>query len=519
MGILTNLFTTYQNYKDFQQRQQKGKLDNVMSGIQAGQELGLYPDGKITDQNQLSQLAGAGVPVPKAEGQPQQQEVSPFKKLLGMGGDQKPQYQSVGVPSTPMYTVDPTGKIQQGPSIPKGAAVERLAQPKTVEYINPQTKESYDIPYNQKPPEGAIRADIYKQDRSDDRTAANQRAIAERAAASQEEMAKRQDKSIEAVTKRLEGKPDTANEDKQRRIAIETKKALGESIPIADAAWAKSYDKVTAKTGEPVAFADRPPEEQDDIQTKAAAMVEGRMAVPPAYLRARDKTGVWNEALKLAMESDPTFNESTYSTRAKVRQSFTSGKDKANVTSLNTAIGHIATLKEKISKLNNFGWFTYANSVKNLYKTKVSGAPAVKEFNEAATAVNNELATAFKGTTGTDQEVKEWRKGLDASDSPAQLNGVADTAIELLGSRIEKLREAYDVGMGTTTDFQVIRGNARKTLIDLIGKEKVDAMDPPAQKKEAGASDEKFSRKSGDKPPLSKEEALKAGKALGLPGF
>lgn len=103
-------------------------------------------------------------------------------------------------------------------------------------------------------------------------------------------------------------------------------------------------------------------------------------------------------------------------------------------------------MKETGDKLNNSPIQLW-NKIKNAGLVAV-GDPRVTNFLNAANAVAGEMATVFKGTSGTDQEIKAWRDNLSASMSPTQIQGSVDTLIELLGSRMLALNSQFEAGMG-----------------------------------------------------------------------
>jgi hypothetical protein len=70
----------------------------------------------------------------------------------------------------------------------------------------------------------------------------------------------------------------------------------------------------------------------------------------------------------------------------------------------------------------------------------------------------------FKGTAGTDQEIKKWLENISSSDSPEQINASIDEAIELLGSRLYALRDQYERGLGKPKDFKFLSAKSDELL-------------------------------------------------------
>jgi len=210
------------------------------------------------------------------------------------------------------------------------------------------------------------------------------------------------------------------------------------------------------------------------------------------------RTPYWQRLLERARMVDPSFDASQYTTRQKVRQDFTSGKAAQNVRSLNTVIGHLDELKRAGDALNNSSlplWNRLANAAES-----AAGDPRIKRYETAANATSGELATLFKNTSGTDQEIQSWRKLANPSDSPDQIHAFVDQAIQLAFSRLDALKSQYQTGMGKPADFTLLNPKSREILKSL-GKDP-DAYDPgatgQAQPSAAGATAERQPRSKPD---------------------
>ncbi len=180
--------------------------------------------------------------------------------------------------------------------------------------------------------------------------------------------------------------------------------------------------------------------------------------------------------LGLVKQYDPSFDQTAYNSRARVRQDFTSGKAAFNIRSLNTAVSHLDELSRAAEGLENrsVSWW---NTVVNKGLT-VTGDPRVTTFNVAANAVESELASVFKGMGATDQEIKAWREQLSASQSPAQLRGNINEAITLMSGRLSALRAQWQVGMGKPADFRIL-SNESRNILNRLGHTDITAADTP----------------------------------------
>ena len=193
------------------------------------------------------------------------------------------------------------------------------------------------------------------------------------------------------------------------------------------------------------------------------------------------RTPYWQGILQRAALYDSSFDAAQYSVRLSLRRDFTSGNASKNVRSLNTAVGHLESLSKAAKELDNADiqlWNTIANK-----GFTATGDPRVTNFNTAATAVAGELATVFKNTSGTDQEIKSWRDNISSSQSPQQMKESIDTAIELLGGRLAALSNQYETGMGKPKDYRFLSPKSLKILKSL--NVDIDSIDPMAGEKGA----------------------------------
>lgn len=173
----------------------------------------------------------------------------------------------------------------------------------------------------------------------------------------------------------------------------------------------------------------------------------------------------------LIMQYDPEFDAVNYASRNATRKDFTSGASAKNITSFNTAIGHLGHLHDAIDGLNNTG-FPIVNAATNAIKRNIDPEFAAREnkFNTARTAVTEELARAFKGMGATVTEVHEWEKKISSADSPQALKAAIQEGVALLQSRIDALGLQYNKGMGTSRDaIELLSPESRKTLEKLNG--------------------------------------------------
>ena len=160
---------------------------------------------------------------------------------------------------------------------------------------------------------------------------------------------------------------------------------------------------------------------------------------------------------------NPTYDATQYVARNKTQSDFSpSGKSGKNITSFNTAIGHLGTLYDASERLDNSAFRGYNNFANWL--SRQTGQPTVKPFEVARIAVSAELATALKGGVATQGEVEQWEKTINAADSPQQLRATIKTIVELMASRIQAMEDSYTGQMNRPPDAPYIHEKSRKVL-------------------------------------------------------
>lgn len=183
------------------------------------------------------------------------------------------------------------------------------------------------------------------------------------------------------------------------------------------------------------------------LAAQVRALSEGRRAFPTGSALRSPQV---QELVAAASQYDPSLDAANAATRVATRKDFTSGKAAANVTAMNTALGHLGSLADAAGQLDNRS-FPLWNSVANMAET-ATGDPRVKNFTLARNAVANELMKVFRGTGGSVSEIEEWQHNIDSSDSPDQLRATITKATELLRSRLEAMNDQYTRGMGKSGD-------------------------------------------------------------------
>lgn len=197
-----------------------------------------------------------------------------------------------------------------------------------------------------------------------------------------------------------------------------------------------------------------------EMAQQVKAYAEGRMPMPSGFAL---KSPYFQKMLQYITQYDPSFDAVNYNSRAKTRQDFTSGKSAQNINALNTVIGHLQTLSDSADSLGNTSYPMW-NSAKNAYEN-ATGDPRINTFNTTRKAVVDELTRVYRGTGGSEADIKTWSDQLNAANSPQQLHSVIGRIGDLLESKINAMGETYNQGMGTTANpMNLVTPHAQQTL-------------------------------------------------------
>lgn len=190
------------------------------------------------------------------------------------------------------------------------------------------------------------------------------------------------------------------------------------------------------------------------------ALAEGRMQFPAGFAL---KSPYWQDMISKVSQYDPSFDAVNYNARAKTRSDFTSGKTAQQINAMNTVTGHLQSLSDAADSLNNSNWPLY-NTVANAMASN-SGDPRIKQFDATKKAVVDELTRVWRGSGGSEGDIKTWSDTINNAGSPAQLHGVIGQIGELLNSKLNALGEQYQQGMGTTANpIQLVTPKSKQVL-------------------------------------------------------
>lgn len=172
-----------------------------------------------------------------------------------------------------------------------------------------------------------------------------------------------------------------------------------------------------------------------------------------------------SQAVTLAQQFDPTYDETQFAARQAMRKSVTSGTYSQSINSANLVIQHLDALAKAAKALHNTG-FPITNQLVLNPISRALGQNQESNFNTARDAVASELAKVFKGTGSTSEdEINMWRNNLSASSSPSQIQGAINMLVSnLLKSRLDTINSQYTNTMGKTADFTILTPHSRDVL-------------------------------------------------------
>ncbi|CAB4131178.1 hypothetical protein UFOVP122_61 [uncultured Caudovirales phage] len=230
-------------------------------------------------------------------------------------------------------------------------------------------------------------------------------------------------------------------------------------------------------------------QEQDPaFAAKVKAVAEGRLAMPPTSSRSPEA----QKLLQAVTQYDPEgVNDVSTGARRKLFTSFTAGEDANQIKSLNTVMGHLGKLQQTSIALNNSSYPTL-NSFMNAVSVQ-TGANPVTNFNVTKKAVADELSTVLKGRA-TEGEVKRWNEAINAAQSPDQLQGAIETAMDLIEGRMQALGNKYEAGMNykykTNGGITLLSSDAQKAYNKIKSTSVVTGKSEEGQKTEPAKTPE-----------------------------
>jgi hypothetical protein len=249
-----------------------------------------------------------------------------------------------------------------------------------------------------------------------------------------------------------------SNEEKLVRSTL-LSKGLQEGTPEWNAAAAPLFNKLMDKRthitiaggGSGVSGGEKPGPEEVDFYAKAAMSGDqswrvglGRSKDGAALIRAVDR-----RLPELAKEAnlspeDVIANKQEMGARPGVVKAFNAGQQGQRVTSFNTAIDHLDTLRELGVALKNKD-LQAANKIKNT-AAAWTGDADITNLDTAKQIVGAEVIKSIVAGGGGQAERDEAANKISRISSPAQLEGYISTTQKLMGGQLKSLEQQYATG-------------------------------------------------------------------------
>ncbi len=163
-----------------------------------------------------------------------------------------------------------------------------------------------------------------------------------------------------------------------------------------------------------------------------------------------------SQALSLAKQYDPTFNEMEYDARKAFLKSWNAGGINSVGQAANTALQHMNELSDvfnKIASSNDKGILSKTYNNLGAFIKENEANPDVAQFETIVNSVAGELAKIFKNGTNssaspTELEQDEQRKVFNLSWGKEGLDGIIKSTANLMRDRLNTAQETYKSVMG-----------------------------------------------------------------------
>lgn len=237
------------------------------------------------------------------------------------------------------------------------------------------------------------------------------------------------------------------------KIFQKMNKATGELTPIANAAAASGRFSVDPELTGPARL-DALKAADPLYARKIEALVNGDLPMPTGVAALRPES---KRMIEDALAVDNATSASDFQTRAATRKDYASGIASRVTKSINTTIGHFATLDQSIDKLGNYSYFP---GITNYVHDKVASnidpqyqkSKATFETNKEAAI--KELDFALSGGHSSVSGSAELRDKFNRADSPEALHAAVTEAMSLLQKRLQSHAKAFTEGTKSQRDAQ-----------------------------------------------------------------
>jgi hypothetical protein len=211
----------------------------------------------------------------------------------------------------------------------------------------------------------------------------------------------------------------------------------------------------------------------NEISTLTGGTVKDRLEQVPAGIRPlvqavgeyrrqpvggfATKDPMWKQVVAYAYQVYPNLDEKEWNARSKLMQSFTSGKDAAQIQATNTLANHLDALAQAATALKN-GDIQILNKIANEIGVQVGKTPATT-LKTIVHRVGPEVTQAYVGTGGEFAERKANEGDFSESMSPDQILNNVFITVKLLKSKVDSQENKWKTGMDRE-EFSLRHGGA-----------------------------------------------------------
>lgn len=177
----------------------------------------------------------------------------------------------------------------------------------------------------------------------------------------------------------------------------------------------------------------------------------------------------------LATMYDPSFSMADFNARQNYKNEFAKGKIGANIRSYNTVLGHLGSLNDAVSNpaLPSSGVAAVEAAKRAVSKGLFARSPsalAIASEDASLNAVAGELATVFKNTSGTDQEINKWLQSYSKNAPKEYKQQWIKEGVGLVQSRMGAIGYDYERVMGKPYDKSLTSSKAEQVLNKILIK-------------------------------------------------
>lgn len=191
-----------------------------------------------------------------------------------------------------------------------------------------------------------------------------------------------------------------------------------------------------------------------DYARRIQSMVNGDIPLPTGVAALKPNA---DRMIKDVLAVDGSTSASDFATRAATRKDYASGIASRVTKSINTTIGHFATLDQSIDKLGNYTYFpSVSNAIHDAYGSNLDPAyqKAKATFETNKEAAVKELDFALSGGHSSVSGSAELREKFNRADSPDALHAAVTEAMSLLEKRLQSHAKAFNEGTKSQRDEQ-----------------------------------------------------------------